>query len=397
MDNDNLPLKSPIGYDEIFANAQIVSKWLPEKSSEIERSRKLPASVVSNLTNAGVFRMNAPKLWEGPELSSMQQLLVIEELARGDVSTAWCAMVGSDSGIYSGYLEDSVARDLYPHLDVVQAGWVHPAGRAEEVSGGYRVSGEWMFCSGSTHADLIVAGCTVYRDGEPVMNKRGSPEWRLVVAPASHWRLKDTWHTSGLSGTASNDYTTRSKYLLVPEEHTFNFLEPKREGLLWKKPDAILRKMPGVPLGLARQRIDDVQEWMAGKTDRLTGSPLKNTARVKSAIAEAEMMLGSARSYVVSSIECQWQLLERNIELSRQQRADLWLSRLNAFQSARDIVRLLFDVVGADAIYAQKSLLDRSVRDADVMCQHLVAQAKGLENIGALLLDSDDQSASPMI
>ena len=155
--------------------------------------------------------------------------------------------------------------------------------------------------------------------------------------------------------------------------------------------------MPGVPLGLARQRIDEVTELMAGKGDSLTKFPLKNTSRVKNAIAEAEMKLGSARSYVLSSLEVQWQSLEKNIELNKQQRADLWLSRLNAFQSARDIVRLLYDVIGADAVYTRKGFLDRSLRDADTLCQHLVGQTKGLENIGALLLDSEDQSASPMI
>ncbi len=397
MSDIHLSMKNPAGFDDIFANAKNLRDWLPEKSSEIERLRKLPAEVVSSLLSAGVFRMNAPKSWGGPELTSLEQLLIIEELARGDASTAWCAMVGCDSGIYSGYFEDYIARDLYPYLDIVQAGWVFPAGRADEVSGGYRVSGSWMFCSGSTHADVIVAGCTVYKDDEPVMTRHGAPEWRLVVAPASHWQVKDTWHTTGLRGTSSNDYTTLSKYLLVPREHTFSFHEPKREGTLWKKADTLLRKMPGIPLGLARQRIDDVREIMSGKVDSLTKLPLKNTSRVKIAIAEAEMKLGSARSYVLASLETQWELLERDIELTRQQRADLWLSRLNAFQSSRDIVRLLYDVVGADAIYRENGLLDRSVRDTETMCQHLVGQIKWLETIGALLLDSDDQSASPMI
>lgn len=390
-------LQTPIGFDEIYTNAKSLRGWLASNSNEIEKARKLTPEVVRQLVTAGMFRMNMPRTWDGPELTSMEQVLVIEELSRGDASVGWCVMIGCDSGIYSGYLDDRVARDLYPHLDMVQAGWVYPVGRAEEIDGGYRVSGNWMFCSGSSHADLIAAGCTVYRDGEPLLNGRGTPEWRLVIAPADNWEIKDTWYTTGLRGTGSNDYTTLSSHLVVPREHTFSFFEPKREGLLWKKADTLLRKMSGVPLGLARQRIDDVRDILSGKVDPLSRQKYKNQARIKTAIADAEMLLGSARSYVFFALETQWRLLEKDIELSRQQRADLWLSRLNAFQSARSVVRLLYDVIGGSAIYTHKGPMDRSIRDSETMCQHMVGQRKGLEDIGALLLDSDEQSGSPMI
>ncbi len=390
-------LQTPIGFNEIYANAKSLRGWLASKSDDMEQARKLTPEVAAQLVSAGMFRINMPRAWNGPELTSMEQVLVIEELSRGDASVGWCVMIGCDSGIYSGYLDDHVARDLYPHLDMVQAGWVYPVGRCDEIDDGYRVSGNWMFCSGSSHADLIAAGCTVYRDGEPLLNKRGTPEWRLAIAPASQWEIKDTWHTTGLRGTGSNDYTTLSSHLVVPREHTFSFFEPKREGLLWKKADTLLRKMSGVPLGVARQRIDDAKDILAGKVDPLSQQQYKNQPRIKTAIADAEMLLGSARSYVFSALETQWGLLEKDIELNKQQRADLWLSRLNAFQSARSIVRLLYDSIGGSAIYTRKGPMDRSIRDTETMCQHMVGQRKGLEDIGALLLDSDDQSGSPMI
>ncbi len=397
MPETTISLRDPVDFEAIYSNAKALRETLTSMANKIEEARRLPTEVVNLLIQSGMFRMNMPASWGGPELSSPEQVRVIEEISRGDASTGWCVMLGCDSGIYSGYLEDDVARDLYPHLDMIQAGWVYPVGRAEEIDGGYRVSGDWIFCSGSTHADMITAGCTVYRDGEPVRNAQGTPEWRLVVAPAAHWQIKDTWHTTGLRGTGSHDYTTVSKYLVVPREHSFSFFSPKREGLLWKKADTLLRKMSGVPLGVARQRIDDTCELLAGKVDPLTGTPHKNLPRIKSAIADAEMMLGSARSYVFAALETQWELLEKDIELNRSQRADLWLSRLNAFQTARRIARLLYDTVGGSAIYTHRSPLDRSVRDTETMCQHLVGQRKGLEDIGSLLLDSDDQSGSPMI
>ncbi len=398
MKEPSVELLRPDGFDEIFKNATSLRNWLPQKSDEIEEARRLPADVVRQLVQAGMFRMNMPESWGGPELTSMEQVRIIEEVSRGDASAGWCVMIGCDSGIYSGYLEDEVARDLYPHLDMIQAGWVYPVGRAEEIDGGaYRVSGNWMFCSGCTHADMIAAGCTVYRNGEPVLNARGTPEWRLVIAPASHWQIKDTWYTTGLRGTGSNDYTTLSDHLIVPREHSFSFFEPKREGVLWRRADTLLRKMSGIPLGMARQRIEDVRAMMEAKVDPLNGKPYRNLARIKSAIAEAEMILERARTYVYAALESEWETLSRGEELSTRQRADLWLSRLSVFQSAREVVRILYDIVGGSAIYAMKGPMDRAVRDAETMCQHMVGQRKGLEDIGALLLNSDEQSGSPMI
>lgn len=387
----------PVGFEQILGNAERLAPWLSRRSDEIEQARRLPPDVVDALRTAGFFRMNMPQLWGGPELNSIEQVRVIEALSQGDASVGWCVMIGCDSGLYSGYLDDEVARNLYPHLDVIQAGWVYPAGRADEVEDGYCVSGDWKFCSGSSHADLIAAGCTVYRDGKPVIGPGGLPEWRLVLAPQSHWKIKDTWHTTGLSGTASNDYTTLEDSLIVPRAHSFSFLSPVRQGLLWTQPDTLLRKMSGIPLGLARRTIDDAVAILETKTGRLGQQNYTGHPRIQSAVAEAEMQLGRARSYVYQALECQWQRLESVQKPTLKERADVWMSRLNAFQTARSIAQLMYDTIGGDAIYARKSTLDRSLRDATTMCQHIVGQRRELENVGALLLDSESKISSPML
>jgi hypothetical protein len=110
---------------------------------------------------------------------------------------------------------------------------------------------------------------------------------------------------------------------------------------------------------------------------------------VQAGIADAEMILGGARSYVYASLDTQWQRLVDNAPLSAQERADVWLSRLNAFQAARDVTRLLYDLIGADSIYTYRTSLDRGMRDAQTMCQHLVAQRNTLADVGSLLLAVD--------
>jgi alkylation response protein AidB-like acyl-CoA dehydrogenase len=271
-------------------------------------------------------------------------------------------------------------------------------GRADLVDDGYQVSGQWMFCSGSSHADNIAAGCIVFKDGEPVV-KNGRSQWRIMAAPRADWQIQDTWHTTGLRGTASNDYTTRGESLFVPREHSFYFTEPRREGPLLARPDALLRKMAGVPLGVARRVLDEVIDIMHGKVERRSQQRYRDMESVRAVVGEAHMVLGAARSYLFATLENQWRKIERDEPLSVGERADLWFSRLNAFQSARRIVRELYDVVGGNAIYAEQHTLDRALRDMETMCQHTVGQRRELSTVGGLLLNPEDElaNASPML
>lgn len=378
---------APISGSEILANARQLAAGVRDKdlASEYDRLRQLPSDIVEQIRSAGIMRMNMPRIWGGPEMTSMEQVEVIEALARADASIAWCSFIWCDSGLYSGYLEDSVAREMYPRLDMATSGWVYPVAPAHRVDGGYKVTGKWIFGSGNNHCDWLAAGCLVFDHGEPVIGDNGLPLWRVMLAPRDQYQIHDTWYTTGLRGTGSNDYECED--LFIPEEHSFSFFEPaKREGTLWAKPDTLLRKMSGVPLGVAADAIDTAVEMLRDKTDRVTMLPYRDMPRIQTAIAEARTMLGAARSYVFSSLEIQWCKLETGEPLSPQERADCWLSRTNAFQTGRQVVSLLYDTIGGSAVYAKQTPFDRHLRDMTTACQHVVGQTKGLEAVGQLLL-----------
>ena len=174
-------------------------------STEFDALRKLSEDIVEKLRSAGVFRMNMPKIWGGPELTPMEQVEIIETLCWADASVGWCSFIWTDSGIYSGYLQDDVARKLYPDLDMAQSGWVYPAGIGNKVDGGYELSGRFMFGSGSNHCDRLAAGFVVAEDGVPVIGPEGRPEWRVGIGKPEQFELLDTWYTMGLKGTGSTD------------------------------------------------------------------------------------------------------------------------------------------------------------------------------------------------
>ncbi len=364
-------------------------------STEFDTLRKLPEDIVEKLRSAGVFRMNMPKIWDGPELTPMEQVEVIETLCWGDASVGWCSFIWTDSGIYSGYLQDDVARELYPELDMAQSGWVYPAGIGNKVSGGYEISGRFMFGSGSNHCDRLAAGFVVAEDGVPIVDENGKPEWRVGIGKPEQFQLLDTWYTMGLKGTGSTDYEAHSAF--IPAEHTFAFSDKApREGSIWKKPNHFLRKMSGVPLGVARDAIDRAIEILESKTDRMTGVHYRDMEIKQQAIARAEGKLGAARAYVFEALTTEWEKLEADVPLTARERAAVMISRQQAFQMGREVAQMMFDLVGADSIYA-RNRLERLLRDMNTACQHVVAQEKTLQNPGGLLLGSELAAADIML
>ncbi|MFD3496973.1 acyl-CoA dehydrogenase family protein [Streptomyces sp. NPDC058676] len=378
--------------DAIIARAREIQPVLRENAARIEENRRLPEDIVELLRSAGVFRATMPKAWGGPELTSVEQIRLLETIAQGDVSAAWCSMIGMDSGIYSGFLDQETARKLYSSLDTAQSGWIYPQGRAERVDGGYRVSGQWRFGSGTTHCDMLAAGCTVYENGSPVIDDAtGRGLWRVVLATPDQFEHLDTWYTTGLAGSGSIDYQVDD--LFVPAEHSFSFAEPVRSGPLHDAPDAILRKMSGIPLGLARAALDHVREMAGHRADRETGLAWSQDHRVQMAVAELEMELTAARTAVYASVERQWTALETGTELSADERVQTALARYHAFRTARRIVHRLYDLVGGSSVYRRKSPMDRWLRDVNTMCQHAVAQDSILQLTGNVLLGG--RSTSP--
>src|SRR5262245_54266931 len=87
------------------------------REAEITAKRPLPDDIVQALRDAGAFRMPMPKSWDGPELPILEQIEVIEEASYANGSVGWCVMIGCDTGYYSAWLDDSVARKAFPLLD----------------------------------------------------------------------------------------------------------------------------------------------------------------------------------------------------------------------------------------------------------------------------------------
>ena len=370
--------------DSIFAAIEVLRVDIRSRGEEIARERRLPADLVVALQRAGVFRMPMPRTWGGPEVSLVDQIRIIEILSAADPAVGWCCMIGSDAGFYSAFFDDDAARELWTDIDDITAGWLFPAGRARRVDGGYSISGRWSFGSCSLHANVIVGGCLAVDDAGVPEFGVGGPVVRIAVARAEQFEILDTWYTTGLAGSGSNDYQCSD--LFVPEKHTFSVFEPPvREGALYALRGAFFANMSGVPLGLARRVIDETIAIVRTKLVVPEQTPMIDQPRVKAAVADAEMHLGAARAYAYGAVETVSAALEAGVPVTQQMRADLVLSRVNAFRTARAVAMQRVQLAGTQAIYST-SVLDRLLRDAITIGQHVVAGPAMVEIAGGLAM-----------
>jgi alkylation response protein AidB-like acyl-CoA dehydrogenase len=280
-----------------------------------------------------------------------------------------------------------VGRAVSPRRAGVTGGWTQPAGRLQPVDGGYRLSGHWQFGSACTFADVIVGGCLVSDgDGVPAIGADGLAEYRIAMLPADRYEILDTWDTTGLAGSGSNDYTIDDAF--VPAEQTFRFRDRRRPGTLYAWPGMFAVNLLGVPLGIAAAALDSAEDLLADKILMPEMVVARDDARVRTAVAQATAVIGSTRSYLYDVVGEFWAALDAGDEPSNRQRAALAGAYPHTIRSCREAVRLLADTVGSASIH-RRCPLERHQRDLTTISQHVLGQLKLLDVVGALQLGAD--------
>ena len=358
-------------------------------ANQTEHERHLPASLVSALARAGLFRLCVPRAFGGVEADPDTLVRAIEAVAEADGSAGWCVMIAATSGVLGAYLPADVARRIYG-ADTVTGGVFAPHGKAVAVDGGYRVNGRWAFASGCEHCSWLMGGSVVVNDGAPRLLRNGLPDSRLMLFPATAAQVIDTWTVSGLRGTGSHDIAVTDVF--VPETHAVSLItdRPREPGALYAFPvfGLLALGIAGVALGIARSAIDELTGLAAAKTPAGSRKRLAERAVVQMQVAEAEAALRSARAFLLESIGNAWETARSHGAISLQQRVLLRLAATHATTNAAKVVDLMYNAWGGTSVYAT-SPLQRRFRDIHVVTQHMMVAQPTYELAGRVLLGID--------
>jgi len=372
--------------DDLISKVEALAGPIREACGDIDRTRRVPESVIDALRDLGVFHLLAPAEIGGAESDPLTFLRVVEAASYADGSVGWSVMIGGCYGTFGGMLPEEGAQKIFGDPASIAAGAFRPMGVAHEVDGGYRVSGRWVLGSGSSHANWFIAGCAVMRDGEPVKTPTGAPLFREVFAPSDAVEIIDTWDSTGLRGTASHDYTMTDVF--VPAPYSCWFGDPPRcQGALYRMPPiAMFATFIGaVPLGIARHAVDAFVELALAKAPIGPAGVLADKQVAHANLGRARALIEGGRAYVESELTDLWHRVSAGHAPTLADRSRLWLAATHAAHGAVEAIDLVYKIAGSSAVYAT-SPLDRCLRDARTAVQHVTTQVGNFELAGGLEL-----------
>jgi indole-3-acetate monooxygenase len=354
-----------------------------------DKIRRLTDGAMAAVHGQGLMRMLLPRAGGGAQVTLPDFFAIIEAIARYDGSTAWCVCQGNGCTMLGAYLPPSVVETIWQDPRGVLA-WGPGKAESVVVDGGYEVTADISFVSGSRHATWLAAHTSEVKetDGAVRLGANGKPEIRSMIFPASEIDLIDNWDVLGLRGTGSNAFRIERKF--VPDEFTI-----VRATMIENTPDvAPLYRFPqmgiyalgfaAVALGIARGFLDAFVTLAQEKKPRLVAHPLKDNPVVQDEFARCDARINGARAFLIAEIEKGWReaLAE---SLTIEQRMRIRLASTHATHEAKAAVDALYDTAGTSSVFAS-SPFERRFRDIHTVAQQIQGRKTHYQSVGSYLL-----------
>ncbi len=376
---------------DMVAAASDLGPEIAAAADEIERRQVIPEPLLTHIHGARLARMLLPRSVGGDERDPWTYLRAIEEISRHDGSVGWNLFVANSAALIAPFIPLETAREIFTDRRAWVA-WGPPnQHKARAVPGGYMVSGQWHFASGSRQATWMGAHCQVTEpDGSLRLNRQGRPTTRTLLFRKQHAEPIQDWNPIGMRGTASEGY--RITELFVPEAYSGTREDPS------------LRRDPGplyaftmqglyavgvaaVAIGIARAMLDAFITLAGEKTprglQRLADSPV-----VQADVARREASLGAARAWLIDILKDVWANADDIAPIDLTARARIRLGCAHAISAAVEIADYIYKAAGTSAIFP-RSPFERRFRDMHTLSQQIQSRDSHFEAVGRVLFNGD--------
>jgi alkylation response protein AidB-like acyl-CoA dehydrogenase len=373
------------------ARARALGPALAGAADEIERSQAIPEPVLSDLHASRLLRLLLPRSVGGEQVEPWTYLHAVDEVSRHDGSVGWNMFVANSATFIAPFIPLEAAKAIWADPRSVVA-WGPPNHhRATAVPGGYRVTGEWHFASGSRQANWMGAHCQVVEpDGSLRKNRFGRPAIRTLLMPKERTTPIHNWTTLGMRGTASEGYSIKDVF--VPEGFSGTREDPtlrRDRGKLYAftTPGIYAVGVAGVALGIARAMLDAFAALAADKTPRAMAR-LADDPLVQANFARREAALSSARAWLSEILKEVWAAADEIEPIGAADRAKVRLACTNAIQTAIEVGDWTFKAAGASAIFVGTPF-ERRFRDLHTLSQQIQSREAHWEAVGKVLFNGD--------
>ncbi len=356
--------------EELVGRAHELAPVFAARAQQAEQLRALPDESVQDMIDAGLLSTLTPKVYSGHELPIDTMAAIAAALSAGCPSTGWV------SGFYMGAawrmmtFSEAAQREIFRDKSyVLSAGQASPLREVVRVDGGYRISGQTPWGSGSPHAEWINFMGVATGGGAP-------PEPLTFIVPRAQTTVLDTWHVSAMKGTGSND--VKVEEVFVPAYRAASFtaaLEGRTEGqAIHANP---MYRLPFIPflmcevvpvlVGSLRGAVTTFEQWTRQRRGTISGvraadkqAHQMRLARGIAAVDAAQHLLDAYLHRYTSNRPEQYDL---------QDRAFMKLKASYITDLCRNAINDLARGFGGDG-FREQSPLQRYFRDINMLAVH---------------------------
>ncbi len=371
---------------ELEASLELLLPVIAAHRREADKHRQLSSQVFEAVRDSGLLGMPIAPAHGGLGTALPEMLQVYESLAHEDAAVSWVIWNAGLVGFYARFMPHALREELFSGCDKLICQSTIPAGELDIRDNETVVRGRWPLMSGSPGADWAVLSCRKVVNGEPVADASGAPELVLVALPRESFEIIDTWHSSGLRGTGSNDVEVADA--VVPPDRSFSIGD---ESLVTGPTDR-LPIFACVSAIFAAQTLGVAQAVFDHALDRgrstVTPGPMpdpRDRQDYQIAIAQHGEALNTARERLQSAAQAVWVHAEAEAMPSPELSTDLYAAAFFVIDAAKAAVDSLHGLSGTSGLY-EDSPIEKPARDLHAMLRHIVAQPVMRADVGRVRL-----------
>jgi 3-hydroxy-9,10-secoandrosta-1,3,5(10)-triene-9,17-dione monooxygenase len=365
--------------DKLVGAAAELVPLLRDRARKTEQLRRVPDETMSDLRDAGLFKVLQPACYGGYEADLATYFDVVLGLSAADGSVGWVYSVLLVQAWMLSRMNPRASEEVWgsDQLTLMSSASAPRSGYIDKVADGYRIAGQFGFSSGCHHASWV------FVLGLP----RNAPQegFTAFLVPGSDYEIVDNWNVMGLCGTGSCDVIVDAT---VPA-HRVQSLAKNGSDIS----DAAVYRLPfmtvfphaaTVPVvGAAQGALED---YVASQKDRVTlfGSKVAGEPSTQIRVAESAADLDAARLCLFRNFADITETAVAGGDYSAELLARMDRDQVLATRRAVTAVDRVFASAGAGALSLDNPI-QRTWRDVHAGAAHFAAIPEGkLSTYGAL-------------
>jgi 3-hydroxy-9,10-secoandrosta-1,3,5(10)-triene-9,17-dione monooxygenase len=257
---------------------------------------------------------------------------------------------------------DQAQQDVWgKDTSVLASSSYQPVGKVEHADGGFYLSGQWGFSSGSKHCDWVLLGAVV-----PPAKEGDAPDARTFLLPRSDYEILDRWHVFGLKGTGSEDIKVNRVF--VPEYRTHRSVDgflctnPGQQentaplfALPWAQ--VFVRAVSTAAIGATRGAVAAAVEISKSRISTNTGKAAKADPFLQNAVAKAYAQADEMDVVLHRNFSEMMEFARAGKEIPIEKRALFRYQSATVVRRCVDLVDDLLPLLGGRAIYNDSPII----------------------------------------